>query len=180
MPITNIEGEAKTKLRYFRMKIGRSNKLNGDGQAVGPGQIYRILAYDRRMDEYCFIPLKERREGFIADLLGSGMKIMRYMPETAYVFHEDTTFPTFQATELGEVQKWAKANCIEHREIPDWWLVEDGSQVGEVINNKVPEIKITKVYSTSNPDDDDSDEEWCYDYDCRYKPKKNRNLDYHI
>jgi hypothetical protein len=168
------------------MKNRRSEKLNGDGQEVDPGQEYRILVYDRKMDEYCFILLRDRREGFVTDFfVGGKIKIMRYMPETAYVFGEEAEYPTFQADQLEEAQKWAKARCIEHREIPDWWLVEDDSQMNSLAQEIIsePKVKITKIPPRSKrPEYDPEDEDWdyCADYDCRYRRKSSQELNYHI
>ena len=119
--------------------VKESHSLIGDGYKVELGQEYRLLVYDRMLDEYGFIALRERREPFHTSLAGKELDIIRYSPETAYVFRISQNYPTFPQDSRKEAIKWAEDNCLEKRAMPHWWRTDSDTyekyadHVGDVV-----------------------------------------------
>ena len=110
------------------MKINRyghdTSKLMNTDVQVDDDEKYRIMAYDRKDDIYCFIKTTERKEGYETELFGIKSYVARYECLRAYVFYKKQTLPTFSVALANDVYEWAKSQCLEMRSIPDWWKAE--------------------------------------------------------
>ena len=141
-----------------------TDRLIGFNTSVAIGQEYRLLVHDRKDDEYRFIALHERRETFITRVLGEDVRIMRYSPETAYVFRTSQTFPHFSSMDIEGAKTWASERCLEYREIPKWWKT-DSDEVQDTGEDYDPDEGYARLVNEK--------------YEAKEKLRK-QDLNYHI
>ncbi len=90
--------------------------------AVNPGQEFRILAFDKKNKQYCFVTrTKHCHDDMKLDWYGIET-VKRYIAKASYVFECGVDYPTWSEHRSPEAYKWASENCIEQRKLPMWWL----------------------------------------------------------